>query len=236
MFTRNNKLSTAAMILMVAGMVVSFSSLILAENKPVGDAYPLDYCLVTGEKLGSMGDPVKYDHNGREIKLCCAGCTGEFKKNADKYIGQLDSIIIEQQLPFYPLETCVVSGEKFGGEMGEPVNTVHNNRLVRFCCNMCTKTFAKDPAVYISKLDSAVVAAQKDAYPLQTCVISGGKLGSMGDPVDYVYGNRLVRFCCGGCVDGFNANPMAGLAKIDAALAPKKDVKQPKVEKKDKSG
>ena len=58
----------------------------------------------------------------------------------------------------------------------------------------------------------------------------------MGDPVDFVYGNRLVRFCCPGCIDGFKADPTAGLAKIDAALAPKKDVEKPTVEKKDKSG
>lgn len=183
-----------------------------------------------------MDKPVTYDHNSREIRFCCSGCVKEFKKNAETYLGTLDSIIIERQLPYYPLNACVVSGEKFGGKMGEPVNKVYNNRLVRFCCKMCTKTFEKDPAAYLSKLDEAVIAKQKDDYPLKTCVISGGKLGSMGKAVDYVYGNRLVRFCCAGCIDAFKENPTAGLAKIDAAMKPTKDTEKPKADKKDKSG
>jgi hypothetical protein len=57
----------------------------------------------------------------------------------------------------------------------------------------------------------------------------------MGKPVDFVYGNRLVRFCCAGCIDAFNDDPTAGLAKIDAALKPKKETEKPKVEQKNKS-
>jgi YHS domain-containing protein len=203
------------------------ADLTLAEDQkkadqPRSDAYMLDYCLVSGAKLGSMGQPAKIDHNGREIKFCCAGCIDEFKANADKYLGKLDSAIVEQQLAYYPLNACVVSGEKFGGEMGEPMNQVYHNRLVRFCCQMCAPAFTKNPESYLSRLDSAVVANQIAAYPLNTCVISGQKLGSMGPPVDYVYGNRFVRFCFWGCVDAFNENPTEGLAKIDAAMKAEK--------------
>ena len=43
------------------------------------------------------------------------------------------------------------------------------------------------------------------------------KLGAMGDPVDYVYQGRLVRFCCAGCIGTFQSDPLAYLKKI---LAP----------------
>ncbi len=53
-------------------------------------AYPLDTCLVSGEKLGSMGEPVVIQHEGREIKFCCDSCVPKFKKDPEKYLEKLD--------------------------------------------------------------------------------------------------------------------------------------------------
>jgi YHS domain-containing protein len=62
------------------------------KKKPAGkDAYPLDTCVVSGEKLGGdMGEAVKYDHNGREVRFCCKGCIDTFRKDPDKYLNKLD--------------------------------------------------------------------------------------------------------------------------------------------------
>ena len=67
--------------------------------------------------------------------------------------------------PGYPLDTCVVSGEKLG-EMGAPVDYIYKedgqpDRLVRLCCKMCIPKFKKDPAKYLKQIDDA--AAQKKA-------------------------------------------------------------------------
>jgi len=126
-----------------------------------------------------------------------------------------DAAVIAAQLPTYPLETCVVSGKKLGA-MGDPVDLVHEGRLVRLCCPMCEGGFKKEPAKYLAKIDAAVVEQQLPSYPLGVCPVSGRELGGMGEPYNYVYGTRLVRFCCGGCVDAFNEDPAAYLAKIDA--------------------
>jgi YHS domain-containing protein len=120
----------------------------------------------------------------------------------------------------YPLDYCIVTGEKLGS-MGDPVVRVYNGREVRFCCGGCVKPFEKDNAKWTKKLDDAIIAAQKPTYPLNTCVVSGDTLGRMGETVDYVFGNRLVRFCCSGCVATFNKNPGKYLAMIKAAAAPK---------------
>ena len=221
MFHRRTTVGALAALMFALGMTARAAEPAPTAGKTTGDAYPLDYCVVSGAKLGSRGEPVKYDFKGREIKFCCPKCAPEFEKNPAGYIAKLDSAIVEQQMPYYPLSTCVVSNEKLGGEMGKPVNKVYNNRLVRFCCNMCPKDFEKDPQKYLSKLDSAVIAQQKPTYPLETCVVSGKKLGTMGTPVDYVQGNRLVRFCCSGCIADFKGNPTAYLSKIDAAMKAK---------------
>ena len=62
--------------------------------------------------------------------------------------------------PAYPLTTCVVSGDKLGGDMGAPVDYTYKqagkpDRLVRFCCKDCIADFEKEPAKYLKKLDEA---------------------------------------------------------------------------------
>lgn len=52
--------------------------------------YPLDICLVSGEELGSMGDPVVIVHEGQTIKFCCDKCVPKFKADPDKYLAQLN--------------------------------------------------------------------------------------------------------------------------------------------------
>lgn len=54
-------------------------------------AYPIDWCIVSGEKLGAMGDPVVKNYQGREVKFCCKFCVEEFEKNQAAYIAKIDS-------------------------------------------------------------------------------------------------------------------------------------------------
>lgn len=54
-------------------------------------AYPLDTCVVGGDKLGMMGDPVEYNHEGRLVQFCCKDCIGEFEKDSAKYLAKLDN-------------------------------------------------------------------------------------------------------------------------------------------------
>jgi len=72
------------------------------------------------------------------------------------------------------------------------------------------------------------------AYPLTTCVVSGDKLeaGDMGPPINYVYKeegkpDRLVRFCCKGCIKKFKKDPAKYLKEIDDAAAAKAAGKTP---------
>jgi hypothetical protein len=65
--------------------------------------------------------------------------------------------------------------------------------------------------------DKELVAKQDATYPLKTCVVSGEELGKMGGGVNYIYKDRLVKFCCKGCIKKFDADPAAFLGKIDEA-------------------
>lgn len=188
-----------------------------ASNSSTGDPYVLDTCPVSGGKLGSMGEPVVRVYDGREVRFCCAGCPPKFEANAGEYWEKIDAQIVAQQSDSYPLDTCLVSGEKLGGAMGDPIDYVHGNRLIRFCCKGCIKEFEKDPGAFTAKLDAAVIERQQESYPLTTCVVSGEPLDAMGEPIDAVYANQLVRFCCKGCAKEFENAPAAHLNTIHEA-------------------
>jgi len=58
--------------------------------------YPLDVCIVSGEELGSMGKPVSFIHEGREIKLCCKSCEPQFRKEPAAFLKKLDEAMKKQ--------------------------------------------------------------------------------------------------------------------------------------------
>lgn len=155
---------TAFAMLATAGNTDEAKTEAPAATAISNSAYPLDYCVISGEKLGGMGDPVVKTYDGREVKFCCGGCVGRFEKDKKASFKKLDDAIIAAEKPNYPLETCVVSGEVLAhSDMGDPVDYVYQNRLVRFCCNNCVKAFNKNPDKFLSKLDAAQAA--KTAAP-----------------------------------------------------------------------
>ena len=52
-------------------------------------AYPLDVCVVSGEKLGSMGKPHVITHEGTEVKFCCDNCVPKFTADPGPYIAKI---------------------------------------------------------------------------------------------------------------------------------------------------
>lgn len=62
-----------------------------AKNTPqASDGYPLDVCVVSGRKLGSMGDPYVIKYQGTPVKLCCSSCLKEFNSDPAKYMAILN--------------------------------------------------------------------------------------------------------------------------------------------------
>ena len=183
--------------------------------------YPLQTCVVGGGRLGSMGQPVAHVHEGREVMFCCAACEPRFDADPDRYLSMIDHAVVEQQSDTYPLQTCLISEDALGDE---PVNFVYENRLVRFCCEMCIDTFLNDPNAGLAQLNEAAVESQLADYPAETCPISGQSLGSMGKPIDMVIGHRMVRLCCAGCIDRVRENPTAALNAVYGSPEPEEDV------------
>mgnify|MGYP003573121895 FL=1 len=194
-----------------------------ATMTPVGDAddkviasqmpsYPLTTCLMSDEPLGD--DAVSLVHEGRLARFCCKMCAKDFVADPAASLAKLDRAVIAAQKAHYPMKTCMIGGKPLGDGS---LDYVHGTMLVRFCCKMCVGDFESEPDKYMRPLKQAYIDVQKDAYPLATCVVSDEVLGD--DAKDILYGTRLVRFCCNGCVKDFKADPGPYLAKVDAAWA-----------------
>ncbi|MSU63663.1 MAG: hypothetical protein EXS31_14900 [Pedosphaera sp.] len=60
-----------------------------ADSKAAKDNYPLKTCVVSDEKLGEMGAPFVFKHEGKDVKLCCESCKKDFTKNPAKFMKKL---------------------------------------------------------------------------------------------------------------------------------------------------
>jgi hypothetical protein len=63
----------------------------LAELSPVDRdaAVKQSVCPVSGERLGSMGKPMKVTVKGQTVFLCCPGCEEDLRKEPDKFLDKL---------------------------------------------------------------------------------------------------------------------------------------------------
>lgn len=75
--------------------------------------------------------------------------------------------------------------------------------------------------------DAKVISSQKPSYPLDTCPISHGKLGGMGEPVDMVVDGHLVRLCCPKCKPGVEKDKVAIFKSIEDGVIAQQSVGYP---------
>ena len=76
--------------ILVASFLAPLSGLAADKKAEKLKPYTLKTCIVSGDKLGEMGDPFVYAYKGREIKFCCKGCLKDFKKDPAKYIKKIE--------------------------------------------------------------------------------------------------------------------------------------------------
>ena len=171
------------------------------EPEPAdSDPYPLTICVILDAPIYEWAEI--FDVGDREIRVCCEECLEAFEGSLDIWIGVVDERIVQQEIPYYPLTTCVVDGKPLEGS--EELDLVFRNRLFRLCSGRCRETLDKQPAKYFGLLNQAVIEKQKPHYPLATCIVSGEPLEK--DAVDHVVGNQLVRLAGPEQLEKFDEN------------------------------
>lgn len=157
-------------------------------------------CPVTGEALGSMGEPIKVQVGEQIAYLCCKGCQGK-ELNAEHWKSIQTNIAAAQG-------TCPIMGKPVTADMK---STVVNGQQVFVCCPPCIAKIQADVEGSLTKVNAnyvSYVTAERQAHSDHLhmaaqgiCPVSGGKLGSMGAPIKVKVGENEVAFlCCKGCV------------------------------------
>ncbi|MGB6220078.1 hypothetical protein [Haloferula sp.] len=75
----------SAAIVLLASCATTATGGMASGTKP----YTKDVCIVTGNKLGSMGTPVSMVYEGQEVKLCCKPCVAKFKADPQRYLSNI---------------------------------------------------------------------------------------------------------------------------------------------------
>ena len=182
---------------------------------------------------------VTMDMHGTTIAFCCGGCKSQFQKmsHAEQHAkldaltspaqdtakpgaGEPASFVEELVLTrTYLLPNCPIS-DKPVNSMKEPVTKVIDDREIMFCCAPCIEKYEADLPKYNAKINEQIIKRQLLSYPLQNCLASGRPIDVKGTPTNAVYGNQLMRFCCGGCAWYVQKDPVRlkkALATLDAA-------------------
>ena len=82
MKTKNIRSIVAAL----AAAFITTAAFAAPGSTGVPKSYPLAKCVVSDEKLGEHGKPVKVTSEGTDVWLCCKSCLKDFNKDPGKYV------------------------------------------------------------------------------------------------------------------------------------------------------
>ena len=115
---------------------------------------------------------------------------------------------------------CPVSGE----DVDQNVTVTQDKKVVGFCCEDCVKTFKKDPAKYMKKVDEELAKKKKEKAKGESPA-ADGKAVNKFCPVEKenavdptvattTYKGKTVGFCCEDCIKKFDRDPDAFVAEL----------------------
>ncbi len=97
MKTNIKSLKPLFLFLSLVGSFVLLTSAAMADVAPTNTVintksseYPLTICVVSGDKLGQMGQPPALNYEGTEVRFCCKDCIKDFNKDPQKYLKRLN--------------------------------------------------------------------------------------------------------------------------------------------------
>ncbi len=155
-------------------------------------------CPVSGQQLGSQGEPVKIQAGEQIAFLCCRECL-EQKITTEHWQTVQENIANTQGV-------CPVTEMPVDSSMD---SVVINGRQVFVCCPDCIENVQADAKGTLAKVEAsyaAFVAAERQAESdrhhiaaQKICPVSGEELGSRGVPFKIQVGEEHAFLCCAEC-------------------------------------
>lgn len=192
-----------------------------ASLRVAGNAKRYRYDLLPDGK-GGLTAPVNLSKiAGRQIELDVqlVGLTGANGRVSFQEIASVPPS--EEQLAASAIarqKICPVSGKPLGS-MGQPVAVDVDGGRVYVCCSGCASAVKADPAKYAAGRPEITVtsATEADAALVKRqakCPVMDETLGSMGQPIKVMVGDKPIFLCCKGCIKKIKAEPAKYLAMV----------------------
>lgn len=201
-------------------------------------------CPVTGKPLGSMGDPVAVDVNGKTVYVCCSGCVTPIQSNPAKFAsGRLEVVVTTATEADAALIVkqgrCPVMDESLGS-MGTPIKAMVGDKPIFLCCKGCVKKIQAEPAKYLALVyGEGVGSGGVGSVPMGTeqvregifnlsaadapfvaaqkrCPVMDEPLDAMGGPYKVDADGKAIYICCPGCAKKIAAEPQKYLAVLES--------------------
>lgn len=131
----------------------SYAAFVQAEANARSDQLHIKaqaICPVSGQKLGSMGAPIKVKVGEEHAFLCCQGCQNK-KLNAKHWAAVQANLAKAQGV-------CPIMGKPISAEKE---STVVKGRRIFVCCPPCIDEIRADEPTYLAKLDAQIAAGVK---------------------------------------------------------------------------
>lgn len=156
-----------------------------------------EFCpVLTGNRLGSMGVPVKVIFKGQPVFLCCKGCEDKAKADPDKTLAQVEKLKAKGKAPLLRPD---------GGAASRGTSP-----------SALTGMTPEDEAEIKAALAKLGPEDRRLAEAQRFCaVMEKNPLGSMGKPVKVMIKDQPVFLCCDGCEDKAKADPDRALRKVE---------------------
>ncbi len=200
----------------------------VASLRIEGNAKRYRYDLLPDGK-GGLAAPVNLSQIvGRQIELDfqLVGLPGSGRRTLS--LQEVTTIPVgQQQLAAAAIarqKICPVSGKPLGS-MGGPVAVDVDGQTVYACCAGCVPAIESDPAKYASgrptiRVTTSTAADAARIAEQAMCPVMDEPLGSMGQPVKVVIGDKPIYLCCKGCVKKIQAQPAKYLAMTSGGDTP----------------
>lgn len=178
------------------------------------DRFYLNRCPLCGSLLGSKGEAIEVEHEGRQLRFCCRGCAGRFLNDPAAALVAVDGILIADQRPYYPAGTSLIDGRPIGAD---PIAFIWGNRLFLAVDERDRAAILANPSAAVRVLNQRVIEHQRPFYGMpDKCPVQGDILPNEAR-IDIVVANRMIRVCCSRCASVVRARPYQYLAMVEYA-------------------
>ena len=119
--------------------------------------------IMTYDRLGAMGTPLKVMIEGKPVFLCCKECTKDAMdggsatvKAAEKLraaTAELAKLPMEERMAAEAQKYCAINTKGFLGSMGAPIKLVLDGKPVYLCCNSCTAKAQANQVATLAKVE-----------------------------------------------------------------------------------